>query len=171
MFAFKQTSSKTIEREKMYERLSAVPSIVVDGLLSRFTETARGSSTFVPFFIFFYGIELTSSSHQSTSSSKTKLLTHMFALCLRVDKFASNTKVLAHDLSLPVPEYVPCCSVCHSSHPACRVNQLFKSLGCKINKLSDQERRKLGIAGVSAEDRHAVLTGPVEFPKPRRKRK
>ncbi|KAJ3515004.1 hypothetical protein NLJ89_g2033 [Agrocybe chaxingu] len=116
----------------------AVPSIVVDSLLSRFAETARASS-----------------SYQATSTTKTNLLTHIFALCLKVDNYATNTKVVAHDLSMPITE----------------VNQLFKSLGCKIMKLGERERGRLGLAGSSAEDKHAVLNAPVEFPKPRLKRK
>lgn len=45
MLAFrKATEFKKIEKEKVYERLSGVPGIVIDSLLSRFTETSRGSS-------------------------------------------------------------------------------------------------------------------------------
>lgn len=44
---------------------------------------------------------------------ETNLLTHMFALCLRVDEWATDTAILAGDLSMPVA----------------KVNQLFKSLG------------------------------------------
>ncbi|KAH9476998.1 DNA-directed RNA polymerase I subunit rpa49 [Psilocybe cubensis] len=139
MLAFRQTTfQKTIDKEKLYERLSAVPGIVVDGLLSRFTEQARGST-----------------SYHSTSATKTTLLTYTFALCLKVDDFASNTTVIAHDLSMTVTE----------------VNQLFKSLGCKIVKLGDRERAKLGLSDSSADEKRAVLTAPVEFPKPRLRKK
>lgn len=48
MLAFRQaTFAKSLEKEKLYERLSAVPSTVVDSLLQRFAEVARGSSTYV----------------------------------------------------------------------------------------------------------------------------
>ncbi|RXW17477.1 hypothetical protein EST38_g8375 [Candolleomyces aberdarensis] len=93
--------------------------------------------------------------HQSTSATKTNLLTHMFALCLRLENFAADSETLAKDLSMSTTE----------------INQLFKSLGCKISKLTDRERTRLGIAGNAAETKRAVLTAPVEFPKPRLKRK
>ncbi|CAA7262088.1 unnamed protein product [Cyclocybe aegerita] len=139
MLSFRQaTFLKGLDRDNLYERLAAVPTIVVDSLLSRFAETARASS-----------------SYQATSTTKTNLLTHILALCLKVDNYATNTKVIAHDLSMPVTE----------------VNQLFKSLGCKITKLGERERARLGLAGSSAEEKHDVLNAPVEFPKPRLKRK
>ncbi|KAF8966904.1 RNA polymerase I associated factor, A49-like protein [Flammula alnicola] len=139
MLAFRQASfSKTLEKEKLYERLGAVPSIVIDSLLSRFAETARGSSTY-----------------QSTTATKTSLLAHIFALCLKLDEYATNTTIIAHDLSMPVTE----------------VNQLFKSLGCKITKLGERERARLGQSDSSADEKRAVLTAPVEFPKPRLRKK
>ncbi|KJA17181.1 hypothetical protein HYPSUDRAFT_146886 [Hypholoma sublateritium FD-334 SS-4] len=139
MLAFRQACfGKTIEKEKLYERLSAVPSIVADGLLSRFTETARGST-----------------SYQSTSATKTSILTHIFALCLKLDEYATNTTVIAHDLSMSVTE----------------INQIFKSLGCKIVKLSERERSRLGQSDASADEKRAVLSAPVEFPKPRLRKK
>ncbi|KAF8804406.1 RNA polymerase I associated factor, A49-like protein [Phlegmacium glaucopus] len=135
MLAFRQaTFQKTLEKDKLYERLGSVPGIVVDSLLSRFAEMARGSS-----------------SYQPTSATKTSLLTHIFALCLKIDNYATNTKLIAHDLSLSVSE----------------VNQLFKSLGCKITKLGERERARLGLSEHSAIDNRAVLSAPVEFPKPR----
>jgi DNA-directed RNA polymerase I subunit RPA49 len=45
-------------------------------------------------------------SHTSTSATETNLLTHVFALCLKVDDFATDTTVLAHDLSMQVSKYV-----------------------------------------------------------------
>jgi len=45
MMAFREAAKhKPLDKEKLFERLSAVPSIIVDSLLNRFTETARGSS-------------------------------------------------------------------------------------------------------------------------------
>lgn len=55
-----------------------------------------------------------------TSEMETNLLTHMFALCLRVDRWATDTAILAGDLSMPVA----------------KVNQLFKSLGMIVAKYS-----------------------------------
>jgi len=134
MLAFRQAFQTAFEKDKLYERLGSVPTIVVDSLLSRFAEMARGST-----------------SYQPTSATRTSLLTHIFALCLKLDNYASNTELIAHDLSMPVSE----------------VNKLFKSLGCKITKLSDRERAKLGISESSAIEKRAVLSAPVEFPKPK----
>ncbi|KAF8176301.1 Rpa49 subunit specific to nuclear RNA polymerase I [Pholiota molesta] len=139
MLAFRQACfARNLEKDKLYERLSAVPTIVVDSLLARFTETARGSSTFQP-----------------TSATKTSLLTHIFALCLKLDEYATNTTIVAHDLSMAVTE----------------INQLFKSLGCKITKLGERERARLGQSDSSADEKRAVLSAPVEFPKPRLRKK
>ncbi|EAU87662.1 Rpa49 subunit specific to nuclear RNA polymerase I [Coprinopsis cinerea okayama7 len=139
MLAFRQaTSRKEINKDQIYEKLAPLPSIVADSLLSRFTEVARGST-----------------SYQSTSTTKTNLLTHIFALCLKVDQFATDTEMLAQDLSMKTAE----------------VNQLFRSLGCKMVKLGDRERTRLGLSDESAEKKRAVLTAPVEFPKPRLRRK
>ncbi|KAF9054188.1 Rpa49 subunit specific to nuclear RNA polymerase I [Panaeolus papilionaceus] len=138
MLTLRQAGFKPIDKEKLCERLSSLPSITVESLLNRFAEQPRGQT-----------------SYQITSTSGTSLLTHIFALCLKVDGFATNTKVIAHDLSMSVTQ----------------VNDLFKSLGCKIIKLSDRERAQLGLADTAAEDKRAVLTAPVEFPKPRLRKK
>jgi DNA-directed RNA polymerase I subunit RPA49 len=36
-----------------------------------------------------------------TTDMETRLLTHMFALCLRLDNFSVETELLAGDLSMP----------------------------------------------------------------------
>lgn len=43
MMLFRSLASRNLEREVLLEKLSAIPSIVAESLLSRFTETARGS--------------------------------------------------------------------------------------------------------------------------------
>lgn len=134
MLAFRNVFYTTFEKDMLYERLGSVPSIIVDSLLSRFAEMARGSS-----------------SYQPTSATRTNLLAHIFALCLKLDNYASDTKLIANDLSMPVSE----------------VNQLFKSLGCKITKLSERERARLGLSESSAIEKRAILSAPVEFPKPK----
>ncbi|KAF8154095.1 RNA polymerase I associated factor, A49-like protein [Crassisporium funariophilum] len=139
MLAFRQAaSSKALEKDKLYERLAGIPAIVVDSFLSRFAEMPRGST-----------------SYQVTSATKTSLMTHIFALCLKLDNYATNTKVIAQDLSMPVTD----------------VNNLFKSLGCKVSKLGERDRLRLGQSANSAEDQRAVLSAPVEFPKPRLRKK
>ncbi|KAJ3572194.1 hypothetical protein NP233_g3247 [Leucocoprinus birnbaumii] len=161
LFAFRNAADRRdFNTDQIRERLSALPSIVVDGLLSRFTEKARGST-----------------SHQSTSATKTFLLTNLFALCLKVDNFATNTATLSNDLSISKDQYA-CFAHLSSivSQPPfpflmnIRVNQLFKSLGCKVSTLNQLERTKHGVSD-SGDSKYATLSAPLVFPKPRQKRR
>ncbi|KAG1838570.1 Rpa49 subunit specific to nuclear RNA polymerase I [Suillus subalutaceus] len=108
MIAFHKATFKNINKDVIQEKLPMVPSVVIDGLLSRFSETARGS----------------------------------------VD-------VLAADLSM---------------EPA-KVNMLFKSLGCKINKLTQSDLKRLGLPDSAVDVKRAILKTPLEFPKPRIRRR
>ncbi len=47
MFAFKNASKLVNDKQALQERLKGVPSVVVDGLLSRFTETSRDKNQYV----------------------------------------------------------------------------------------------------------------------------
>lgn len=44
MMSFRNLTSRKFDKSTVYKKLSAVPSIIIDGLLSRFTETPRGST-------------------------------------------------------------------------------------------------------------------------------
>jgi len=44
MMLFRNLAVRNLDKDVLQERLNALPCIVVDGLLSRFTETARSSS-------------------------------------------------------------------------------------------------------------------------------
>lgn len=46
-----------------------------------------------------------------------------------------------------------------------RINMLFKSLGCKIGKLTMQDLKRLGLPDSAGETKRAVLDVPLEFPK------
>jgi len=136
MFAFKY-SLRSLEfggRELVERRLEKVmPSSIVDGLFSRFTVSARGDPT-----------------PKVTTEMETRLLTHMFALCLRLDNFSVETGVLAGDLSMPQKN----------------VNKLFQALGCKMVLMSNADREHAGLTMVEArEQRKAVLKLPLTFPK------
>ncbi|KAJ3727338.1 Rpa49 subunit specific to nuclear RNA polymerase I [Lentinula guzmanii] len=87
MFLFRRVIGhpKGLDKDSIYEKMNNVPTIVVDGLLSRFTEMTRGSSV-----------------HILTSAMSTKFMAYLLALCLRVDDFVSNPKNLADDLSLSI---------------------------------------------------------------------
>ena len=43
---------------------------------------------------------------QCTTQTKTTVLTYMFALCLRVDDYATDSALIASDLAMPVAKYV-----------------------------------------------------------------
>lgn len=139
MMLFRQLAIQSnLGKVSLQEKLTSMPSVVADGLLSRFTESAR-----------------TSSKSQFTSQKETLLLTHMFALCLRVDDYATNTEIIAKDLSQSTQS----------------INTLFKSLGCQITKLTVADLKRLGLPDSAAETKHALLKVPLEFPKPRGKRR
>jgi DNA-directed RNA polymerase I subunit RPA49 len=127
---------------------------------------------------------------QITTEKQTTLLAHIFALCLRVDDYATDTTVIAKDLRMQtaksVPSFLPSLTPPKYFH-MCRVNALFKSLGafiaqqihaprlipsfiltgCKIETLSDKDLKRLGLPSSAADTKRAVLRVPVEFPKPR----
>ncbi|KAL1699733.1 RNA polymerase I associated factor, A49-like protein, partial [Schizophyllum commune] len=132
MMAFRRLlSGRGLTKEELHTKMPGVPAVVVDGLAARFTESARDAGKL-----------------QATSAMQTKLLTHMFALCLRVDKCATDSAQLATDLQMAQAQ----------------VNGLFKTMGCKIGKMTERDRARLGVAD---DKKRAVLSAPVEFPKPK----
>jgi len=46
--SFLQRKRKAIEKDEIHDAMLGVPSIVIDSLISRFTEVARGSTKCVP---------------------------------------------------------------------------------------------------------------------------
>ncbi|KAF8599911.1 RNA polymerase I associated factor A49-like protein [Ceratobasidium sp. AG-I] len=91
LLAFRDTAGHTLSkaptdpRGTLREKLDSVivPDPIFDGLIERFTETARGGHPTV------------------TSQTETKLLTYFLALCLRVDSYSTKIGPLANDLKLP----------------------------------------------------------------------
>lgn len=52
MFAFRGAAERSVpERTALSERLAPAPEVVVDGLLARFTETPRGSTKCVNYYL------------------------------------------------------------------------------------------------------------------------
>ncbi|KAH9003792.1 RNA polymerase I associated factor A49-like protein [Lactarius hatsudake] len=138
MFTFHGVVRRSVpDRAVISERLAPAPEAVVDGLLSRFTETPRGSIK-----------------AQMTTENETSLLTHLFSLCLKADGHATDTALIAADLKMA----------------STRVNNLFRSLGCTIGKLSQQDLKRLGFPDSAANEKRAILKTPLTFPKPRRRR-
>ncbi|KAI1789709.1 RNA polymerase I associated factor, A49-like protein [Ganoderma leucocontextum] len=137
MMAFYKNSRTVGDKDALQHKLSSIPTIILDGLTSRFTEKERSTNKL-----------------KMTPQTQTMLLTYMFALCLRIDDYATDTESVAHDLGMS---------------PA-NVNSLFKSLGCNIKKLSPTELKERGLPDAAAETKRAVLKIPLEFPKSRVKR-
>ncbi|KAK7055446.1 Rpa49 subunit specific to nuclear RNA polymerase I [Favolaschia claudopus] len=92
---------------------------------------------------------------RSTPQLELLLLAHLLALCLRIDNYAADHALIARDLSL-APE---------------KITQVFRSLGCKMSTLTERERTRLGLPDSVANEKRAVLTAPVQFPKQRLKKK
>ncbi|TRM63299.1 RNA polymerase I associated factor, A49-like protein [Schizophyllum amplum] len=133
MMAFRRLlSGRGLEKKDLHEKMPGVPSAVVDGLAARFTESSREQAQ--------------APRLQATSTMQTKLLTYMFALCLRVDNCATDSALLAADLQMGQAQ----------------VNALFKTMGCKIGKMTERDRARLGVAD---DTKRAMLTAPVVFPK------
>ncbi|KAI0052437.1 RNA polymerase I associated factor, A49-like protein [Auriscalpium vulgare] len=87
MITFRGAVERSVpEKAKLLDRMSPIPEVLIDGLLARFTETARGSA-----------------SAQMTTEKDTSLLTHTFALCLKTDNFATDTTLIASDLKMSLP--------------------------------------------------------------------
>ena len=103
------------------------------------------------------------------------MLTHMFALCLRVDEWATDPTLLAGDLSMPVTKVnqlfkslgssVSPMSIIYGNNPSCQI------LGCKIEKLAKNELARRRLPESEANTKRAHLTVPLEFPKARMKRR
>ncbi|KAJ7153500.1 Rpa49 subunit specific to nuclear RNA polymerase I [Mycena crocata] len=138
MMAFRRTTERKFSKEDLPAKLSSVPGPVLDSLLARFTECPRGSTE-----------------PRTTPALQLLLLSHIFALCLRVDNYAADHAVISRDLSMATE----------------KTNMVFKSLGCKIVKLGERERTRLGLPDRVADEKRAVLTAPVQFPKQRMKKK
>ncbi|KAF8496162.1 Rpa49 subunit specific to nuclear RNA polymerase I [Russula emetica] len=90
-----------------------------------------------------------------TSENEASFLTHLFSLCLKVDDYATNTTLIAADLKMSPT----------------KVNDLFKSLGCTIGKLSPQDLKRLGLPESAGHEKRAILKAPLTFPKPRLRRR
>ncbi|KAH9921136.1 RNA polymerase I associated factor, A49-like protein [Fomitopsis serialis] len=138
MMAFKMVARSVDNKEALQKKLTSVPQTVIEGLVSRFTESERDTNKI-----------------KVTSQTETMLMTYMLALCLRVDDFATDTELVAHDLKMPVS----------------KVNPLFKALGCTVRKLDHKDLKRLGLPDSAAASKRAMLEVPVKFPQPRRARR
>ncbi|KAG0005177.1 DNA-directed RNA polymerase I subunit rpa49 [Entomortierella chlamydospora] len=91
--------------------------------------------------------------HTFTPKSKDKILCWIFAIALTLENFNIDAAVMTRDLSLRQT----------------KVNELFKSLGCKISEATAAQKAQVN---ASAEEqkamKRAILTAPLTFPLPKR---
>ncbi|KAL1937406.1 hypothetical protein VTO73DRAFT_13742 [Trametes versicolor] len=83
MMAFNKSSRSVGDKDALQQRLPGVPPIVLDGLISRFTE-----------------IERSTNKPKMTPQTETMLLAYMLSLCLQVEDYAADVDTIAHDLSM-----------------------------------------------------------------------
>ncbi|PLW32295.1 hypothetical protein PCASD_14205 [Puccinia coronata f. sp. avenae] len=145
---------RKFNRESISSRLaidssSATPDSIIDGILSRFTEAAKGSDG--------------SLVHNLTSFSTIKLYSYIAVLCLIHDEFMTRIWGLPEDLQ----------------EPPRSINEIFLNLGCRLSKISESEFAALneGPADTDAKEFNAQRTVaklviPLVFPPPKlRKRR
>ncbi|KAL1919941.1 uncharacterized protein VTP21DRAFT_1873 [Calcarisporiella thermophila] len=130
------------KKENAINALDKPPTVILDQLYRRYTEAPA------------LGARI--KKPRKTPISKDRLLCYAFALCLHIDNFDTDPHVLAADFALK---------------PS-RTIELFKSLGCRIEKLTETQKIQLGVDNAEAKNmRRAVLKPPISFPEPRRARK
>ena len=99
--AFYKNSRMIGDKDALQQRLTRIPTPVLDGLISRFAETERSTNKHVSVPPSSFPPRLLATRPKMTPQTEALLLTHMFALCLRVEDYASDTESIAHDLSMP----------------------------------------------------------------------
>jgi len=91
--------------------------------------------------------------HTFTPKSKDKLLCWILAIALTLENFNMDAGALTKDLSMKQT----------------RLNELYKSLGCKVNELTATEKSQAGVSPEEARAmKRAILTVPLTFPLPKR---
>ncbi|GAA5888482.1 hypothetical protein JCM6882_008637 [Rhodosporidiobolus microsporus] len=146
LLAFRQAAQpgKAVDRQKLAERLGNPPNVVLEGLLERYTEKARGAA----------GEEV----RKVTGVMEHKLLAYILVVVLKVDGWQTDVAGIADDLGMGVK----------------RVSESFRSLGCVLAPPSAADREKMVATGAAstvaeaAKSKKAVLKVPLAFPKERR---
>lgn len=119
------------DREKLAMKLRSPPAALLDSLLARF---AAGGKVV-------------------DARDETRLLTHLFVLCLHLDGFALEPRLLQEDLGLRPPA----------------VATLLKELGCTLQPITETQRVQRGLSKAEARQiKRAVLRAPLVFPEIKR---
>ncbi|KAG0327816.1 DNA-directed RNA polymerase I subunit rpa49 [Podila humilis] len=151
LMAFRTIPDRRLDDAETVSRIMGddCPSLILEGFYERFTETPDGASAGSSS----SGNNDKKKKHTFTPKSKDKLLCWIFAIGLTLENFNMDAAAMTKDMSLKQS----------------RVNELFKSLGCKINELSATERARLGTDEAASKGmKRAILTVPLTFPLPKR---
>ncbi|CAG8437113.1 4208_t:CDS:2 [Diversispora eburnea] len=142
LMAFRSAREHLNERGVMLEKLKNPPDIILKSLYERYTETS---------FLKTGGRQRS----KMTSKCEDKLLCYMFVLCLMLEVFRVDPEKLIEDLTIT----------------AKKAFSIFRTLGCKVEGASKQERESIGLNASQARHmKRAVLTIPLVFPEPSKKR-
>ena len=119
------------DRDRLLEKLRSPPTALVESLLARFVPNGKTMD----------------------SRDEHRLLTHLFALALHLDGFATEPRQLQEDLGLRPPV----------------VATLFKEMGCQMQPLTETQRVQRGLSKIEARQvKRAVLKVPLIFPEIKR---
>ncbi|KAG0226002.1 DNA-directed RNA polymerase I subunit rpa49 [Actinomortierella wolfii] len=142
LMAFRTIPDKKLNNtETVNAIMGNCPSLILENFYQRFTEIPESA------------IGDDRQKHTFTPKSKDKLLCWMLAITLHLENFNMDASTLTHDLSLKQT----------------RVNELYRSLGCKVSELTPTQRAQLGLEASDAQGmKRAVLTVPLTFPLPKR---
>ncbi|KAG0071746.1 DNA-directed RNA polymerase I subunit rpa49 [Linnemannia elongata] len=139
LMAFRTIPDKKLDDNETVSRIMGdVPSVILENLYERFTESPEG---------------VDKKRHTFTPKSKDKLLCWILAIALTLENFNMDAGALTRDLSMKQT----------------RVNELYKSLGCKVNELTAAEKAQSGASNEEVKTmKRAILTVPLTFPLPKR---
>ncbi|KAG0317427.1 DNA-directed RNA polymerase I subunit rpa49 [Linnemannia gamsii] len=139
LMAFRTIPDKKLDDSEFVNKIMGdVPSVIMENLYERFTESPEGADK---------------KRHTFTPKSKDKLLCWILAIALTLENFNMDAGSLTKDLSMKQT----------------RVNELYKSLGCKVNELTATEKAQAGASNEEAKTmKRAILTVPLTFPLPKR---
>lgn len=139
LMAFRTIPDKKLDDNETVNRIMGdVPSVIMENLYERFTESPEG---------------VDKKRHTFTPKSKDKLLCWILAIALTLENFNMDAGALTRDLSMKQT----------------RVNELYKSLGCKVNELTAAEKAQSGASNEEVKTmKRAILTVPLTFPLPKR---
>ncbi|KAF9544915.1 DNA-directed RNA polymerase I subunit rpa49 [Mortierella hygrophila] len=139
LMAFRTIPDRKLDDSEIVNKIMGdVPSVIMENLYERFTETPEG---------------VDKKRHTFTPKSKDKLLCWILAIALTLENFNMDAGALTRDLSMKQT----------------RVNELYKSLGCKVNELTATEKAQSGASNEEVKSmKRAILTVPLTFPLPKR---